>query len=126
MRSRHQDGWVEERGNRVKRWYGHYYVYTLDEAGKEKRRHVGVAIGEKSRLRKWEAEARLRKIIANATKSQPKPGTLTLQWFTRERFLPMRQPQWAASTRETNLYSLERHILPALGDTPLCELEKFH
>jgi hypothetical protein len=56
MRSRHQEGWVEERGNRLRRSYGHYYVYTVDEAGKEKRCHVGVSLGEKSKLRKWEAE----------------------------------------------------------------------
>jgi hypothetical protein len=31
MRIRHQDGWVEERGSRVKRWYGHYYRYLIDE-----------------------------------------------------------------------------------------------
>lgn len=126
MRIRHQDGWVEERGSRCKRWYGHYYSYVADESGKEIRRHIGVQLGEKAKLRKWEAEAKLRKIIASVTKAQPKPNSLTLEWFTRERFLPMRQPQWAQSTRETNLYNLEKHILPALGSQPLCELEKFH
>jgi Phage integrase, N-terminal SAM-like domain len=126
VRSRHQNGRVEERGTQVKRWYGHYYVYMRDEAGKETRHHVGVSLGEKSKLRKWEAEDRLRKIIANATKSQPRPGHLTLEWYAGERFLPMRQPQWAPSTKETNLYILNSHILPALGDKALCELEKFH
>ena len=126
MRTRHQDGWVEERGSRQKRWYGHYYVYQADESGKETRRHIGVQLGEKAQLRKWQAEEKLRKVIASATKAQPKPNTLTLDWFTRERFLPMRQAQWAPSTQETNLYNLERHILPKLGGKALCELEKFH
>ena len=126
MRTRHQDGWVEERGSRHKRCYGHYYVYVTDESGKEARRHIGVQVGEKAELRKWEAEAKLRKIIASATKAQPKPNSLTLDWFARERFLPMRRAQWAPSTRETNLYNLEHHILPKLGDKALCELEKFH
>jgi integrase len=126
MRTRHQNGWVEERGSRHKRWYGHYYVYSADESGKETRRHIGVQLGEKAKLRKWEAEDRLRKIIASASKAQPKPNSLTLDWFTRERFLPMRSAQWAPSTRETNLYTLESHILPALGSKAPCELEKFH
>jgi integrase len=126
MRTRHQDGWVEERGSRQKRWYGHYYIYQVDESGKETRRHVGVQLGEKAKLRKWQAEEQLRKVIASATKAQPKPSTLTLEWFTRERFLPMRLAQWAPSTRETNLYNLERHILPKLGGNALCELEKFY
>jgi integrase len=38
----------------------------------------------------------------------------------------MRLAQWAPSTRETNLYNLNRHILPKLGNKALCELEKFH
>lgn len=126
MRTRHQDGWVEERGARAKRWYGHYYLYVTDESGKETRRHVGVQLGEKAKLRKWEAEDKLRKIIASASKAQPKPNRLTLEWFTRERFLPMRRAHWAPSTQETNLYNLEKHILPALGSEALCELEKFH
>lgn len=126
MRTRHQDGWVEERGSKRKTWYGHYFVYQIDEQGKEKRRHVGVSLGEKAKLRKWEAEEKLRKIIAAATKAQPKPNQLTLDWYTRERFLPMRQAQWAPSTRDTNLYIVQHHILPKLGSAALCTLEKFH
>jgi integrase len=125
MRTRHQDGWVEERGQRHRRWYGHYYVYAINESGKEVRKHVGVALGEKTKLRKWEAEKRLREIIAAANKHQPRPNDLTLAWFTRERFLPMRQPQWAPSTRETNLYNIEKHILPALGAVALGDIDKF-
>jgi len=125
MRQRHQDGWVEERGKRKKIWYGHYFVYELDAAGREKRRHVGLVLGEKSKLRKWEAESKLRTEISRASKNLPTGNGITFAWFTRERFLPMREPQWAPSTRETNLYSIERHILPALGETPLAEIDKF-
>jgi integrase len=77
-------------------------------------------------MRKWQAEESLRKIITSVTKAQPKPNALTLNWFVRERFLPMRQAQWATSTRETNLYHLNHHILPALGEHVLCNLEKFN
>jgi integrase len=69
---------------------------------------------------------KLRKIIASAAKSQPKPSALTLEWFVTERFLPMRQAQWAPSTKETNLYHLNRLILPKLGSHVLCDVEKFH
>lgn len=126
MTEHHQKGWVEERGRtKLRCWYGHYFTYTVDQNGQETRRHIGVQLGEKAALRKWEAEDKLRKIIDAAAKAQPKPNELTLDWFTRERFLPMRQRQWAASTRETNLYDI-RHILAALGEKPLCDLEKFH
>jgi integrase len=175
MRTRHQEGRVEERGNIRKRWYGLYYVYARDAAGKEVRRHVGIALGDKAKLRKWEAQAKLRKFIAAAaaieeqlreliaernlnpddqaglqekvqgiidsecdpelgaaraiaflnTWVQPAGDHLTLEWFTRERFLPMKLPRWAPSTRETNLYNVNRHILPALGALPLAKMDKF-
>jgi len=160
MRSRHQNGWLEERGRRLKRWYGHYCIYVKDAAGKERRRHLGVQLGEKAKLRKWEAEDKLRQVIQAASKNIPgdkmrqiidaaakdTPEQLrktiaeivqaalkcipvgsgqTLAWFTRERFLPMREPQWASSTRETNRYNIEKHILPALGETSLPDLDKF-
>ncbi|HUO59525.1 MAG TPA: tyrosine-type recombinase/integrase [Candidatus Acidoferrales bacterium] len=125
MRTRHQNGWVEERKGRVKRWYGHYFVYSTDEHGKEVRRHVGVALGEKASMRKWQAEATLRKLIETASKAQPHPNTITLMWFINERFLPMRKGLWAASTTETNLYTIEKHILPTLGDRLLTSLSKF-
>ncbi len=126
MRTRHQDGWIELRGARRRGWYGNYCVYVQDESGNEKRHHRGVYLGDKAKMRKWEAADKLRKIIAATQKQQPVGNSLTLEWFVKERFLPMRSPQWAPSTRETNLGNLNRHILQKLGSIPLTELEKFH
>jgi hypothetical protein len=55
---------------------------------------------------------------------QPVGDQLTLEWFTRERFLPMKEAQWAPSTRETNLGNINGHILPGLGAVPLAKLDK--
>jgi integrase len=175
MRTRHQNGHVQLRGKIRKRWYGIYYTYSRDAAGKEVRHHVGVALGEKSQLDKFEAKAKLRKFIAASaaieeqlrqliaerglnpeeqlalqekvqsiinseddpeagaarvitflnTWVQPAGDHLTLEWYTRERFLPMKEAQWAPSTRETNLGNINGHILPALGAVPLARLDKF-
>ena len=180
MRTRHQEGCLQLRGTIRKRWYGLYYTYVRDAAGKETRHHVGIALGdkgngEKGTLRKFEAEAKLRKFIAAAaaiekqlreliierglnsaqqatlqervqslisseddpelgasrataflnTWVQPAGDHLTLEWFTRERFLPEKLAGWAPSTRETNLGNINRHILPALGAVPLARLDKF-
>jgi len=122
MRTRHQEGWVELRGTR---WYGHYYTYEKDGGGEETRRHKGVALGDKAKLRKWEAEGKLRAEISKACKGIPAGNGVTLAWFTGERFLPMREPQWAPSTRETNVYHIERHVLPGLGNMPLAHIDKF-
>lgn len=37
----------------------------------------------------------------------------------------MRERQWAPSTRETNRYNIERHILPALGAAVISKLDTF-
>jgi len=121
MRIRHQDGWVEERGSR---WYGHYYVYVKDEAGKETRRHVGVGLGGKATLRKWEAKAKLAGIIKSTTKGDPRADDQTLRWYVEEKFLPMMLPTWAPSTRETNKYHAEL-LLADLGTEVLSDLNKF-
>jgi integrase len=174
-RHRGQEGWVEERGKRRKRWYGHYYIYERDSTGQETRRHVGIALGEKAGLLKCEAVKKLRRLIELAAavdeqirkmvteqnlgaaeqdalkaevnsilaadadperaaaramnflnkRVQPAPEHLTLGWFTRERFVPMKWARWAPSTRATNQYNIERHILPALGASVISKLDKF-
>lgn len=125
MRTRHQDGWVEERGKRHKTWYGHYYIYVLGANGKEKRKHAGTTLGDKATMRKFEAETKLRKICAVATAGLPRADHQTLRWFVTERFLPMKTGRWEPSTRETNAGFLKNQILPALGDEPLGTLDKF-
>ena len=125
MRTRHQDGWVEERGGRVRKWYGHYFEYVVNEQGRETRVHRGIRLGDKAKMTKWKAEEKLRKVIAATQKQQPVGDSLTLEWFVRERFIPMRLPKWAPSTRETNLGFFNHHILPTLGSKPLAELSKF-
>jgi hypothetical protein len=92
MRTRHQDGWVEERGGRVRKWYGHYFEYVTDAEGKETRVHRGIYLGEKAKLNKWEAEKKLRDAIAATQKQQPFGNALTFEWFTRKRFIPMKCP----------------------------------
>jgi integrase len=125
MRSRHQDGWIEERGTRQRIWYGHYYTYSPDANGQEKRRHVGVRLGEKATMRKWEAEEKLRAIIGSVAKHQPTADHQTVAWFARERFLPMHSPQWAPATKELNTGNVDHHIIPALGSLKLSEVDKF-
>jgi integrase len=175
MRTRHQEGCVQQRGTIRKRWYGLYYAYVRDAAGKETRHHVGIALGDKAKMPRWKAEEKLRKFIEAAaaiekqlseliaergldaqqqaalqekvqsivdseedpelgaaravtflsTWVQPAGDHLTLEWYTRERFLPEKLAGWAPSTRETNLGNINHHILPALGAVPLARLDKF-
>jgi integrase len=125
MRSRHQDGWVEERGGKIRRWYGHYYVYLKDEAGNERREHRGVLLGDKAKVRKWEAEEKLRAEIGKVVQNLlPASADQTFGWFVRERFLPLKG-KWRPSTRATNLNTLNSNILHTLWEAPLAEVDKF-
>src|SRR5437867_462715 len=87
-RDRHQEGWVEETGKRVKKWKGHFYVYLRQLDGSEKRRHRAVILGLKARMKKWEAEAKLQDVIDKETAGtnvQPSP-VYTLHWFWENRY----------------------------------------
>ena len=47
-RDRHQRGWVEETGKRLRKYKGHYYVYVIDADGKERRKHREADLGLKA------------------------------------------------------------------------------
>lgn len=126
-RDRHQNGRVEEVGKRIKRWRGHYYIYTRQADGTEKRRHKTVSLGLKSKVRKWEAEKALRRIIDETTGTvQARPsGEVTLRWFWAARYLPLKAPTWKPSSRQETVKNIERYVIAGLGDLPLAEIDKF-
>jgi hypothetical protein len=114
-RPRHQQGWVEEVGKQVKKWRGHYYVYLRREDGSEQRCHKTVTLGPKARLRKREAEQKLRQLIPGQVPALPQAGPqqgLTCGWFWRNRYLPVR-PSWSGPTPDSVRYVMNRQVLPA-------------
>ncbi len=132
-RDRHQKGSVFESGSRVKKWKGSYYIYQTDGAGVERRVHREPVLGLKSELKKWEAEKKLQEIIDKETSAKVLPSPdKTLRWFWADRFLPMKEPHWKASSRPKTVRFVERYVLGApwgkrgtLGDVPLGEITRF-
>ena len=125
-RDRHQRGRVEAVGTRVKKWRGHYYIYERQPDGSEVRHHKTVTLGLKASLKKWEAQAELQKIIDRATGGGSIPaGEITLEWFWRERFLPMKSPAWKSSSRGETIKNIERYVVAQLGEIPLASIDKF-
>jgi integrase len=125
-RDRHQQGWVEQTGKKLKKWRGHYFVYVRSSDDREIRKHRVVTLGLKSELRKREAEGKLRDIIdreTGATATKPDPD-VSLRWFWEKRFLPL-QVRWRDSTRSAVLFTMNRHVLPVFGDVPLAKLRRF-
>jgi integrase len=125
-RERHQEGWVEEVGKKTRKWRGHYFIYVRS-ADREVRKHRIVTLGLKSELRKWEAENKLKVVIARETGGQrsakPDP-TVSLKWFWESRFLPLKVG-WRDSTRSAVLFTMERHVLPVFGDVEISNLRRF-
>lgn len=67
-RPRHQDGWITEKAGN---YYGHFSRYILDPiSGEKKRKHEAVVLSSKSAMRKWEAKAKLKGIIADELGSE--------------------------------------------------------
>ena len=125
-RDRHQQGWVEETGKKLKKWRGHYFVYVRSSDDREIRKHRVVTLGPKSELRKREAESKLRDIIdreTGVTATKPDPD-VSLRWFWEKRFLPL-QVGWRDSTRSAVLLTMNCHVLPTFGDVPLAKLQRF-
>ncbi|HEV2380877.1 MAG TPA: tyrosine-type recombinase/integrase [Terriglobia bacterium] len=127
-RSRHQDGWVEETGKRLRKWKGHFYVYRTDSNGQETRHHRAVILGLKASMTKWEAKARLAEIIRLAAEQPGAPipdATQSLEWFWATRFLPLKKAKWRPATRGVVTSVMKTHVLPQLGRKPLCKLDRY-
>ena len=124
MRTRHQNGWVEETSAGT--WKAHWYEYVRDhENGKEQRRHRSRVLGEKSKTRKFEARQKLSEILGplNSTHSSRRDDRVSLRWFMEHRWLPTMEGAWGLTTRRTNDH-LVRTILDEFGDKPLRELDR--
>lgn len=127
QRARHQRGFVEETGKRIRCWKGHYFIYVRELCGTEKRIHKGVILGEKSKMTKWAAEEKLRSIIAKETVAvsvAPSPEYI-LRWFWEQRYRPMAEPTWKLSSRPKTIRFIERYVILPFGGVPLGRLERF-
>lgn len=142
-RPRGQEGHVEKVGDKVKKWQIHWFVYELDEAGKEVRKHrsrvvgrcpggpvqLSIADAQLPEMTKHEAQKELRKVIDQQTgvlrgsSTARASSSVTFGWFASNRWLPTRQLTWRESTKSTNLHILSGYILPAWERTSLRDID---
>jgi integrase len=123
MRARNQSGWIEE--TKARTWKAHWYEYIRDpQTSVEHRRHRSRIVGQKSQMRKFEAEAELGKILSpvNATQSSRRDDRVPLRWFVEHRWQPTVEGNWGATTKTTNRYFI-RAIVQQFGDKALRELD---
>src|SRR5208283_5526263 len=104
-------------------WVGYINVKALDPTtgeSKWKKQRVGV-LGAKSRMTKHQAQDALEQKIAQKTGGTIQPQAderiVTLGWFTRNRFFPLREGStWREATATTRKSAIERDILAKFGE----------
>ena len=113
-------------------WVGYMNVKVLDPTtgeSKWKKQRVGV-LGAKSKMTKYQARNALEAMIAQKTGGTTEPRAderiVTLGWFTRNRFFPLREGStWKEGTASNRKPAIERDILAKFGDVPMEQINKF-
>jgi integrase len=113
-------------------WVGYLNLKVLDPntgESKWKKQRVGV-LGAKSKITKHQAQDSLDLIIAHKTGGTTQPRAdqriVTLGWFTRSRFFPLREGStWKEETANSRKSAIERDILAKFGEVPMEQIDKF-
>jgi integrase len=124
----HQSGWIMLRG---KRWYGYYRKQVIDPETETVRvSKVPVRLGLKSQMTKAAARDALHKEIAKQTGQITdgrilKDGTVTFEWFVRNRYFPLREGDWRTETAKEKKAQIEIDLIAKFGSERIESLEKF-
>jgi integrase len=129
MARSHQRGTVRLEHNS---WVGYMNLKVLDPTSGEskwKKRRVGV-LGAKSKMTKHQAQDSLEEVIAQRTGGSTQARTderiVTLDWFTRNRFFPLREGStWKEGTAASRKSAIERDLLANFGEVPMEQIDKF-
>ena len=129
MARSHQRGTIRLEHNS---WVGYMNLKVLDPITGElnwKKQRLG-ALGAKSEMTKHQAQDSLDEKIAQRTGGTTQPradeNIVTLGWFTRNRFFPLREGStWREGTAINRKSAIERDILARLGDVPMAQIDKF-
>ena len=129
MARSHQRGTVRLEHNS---WVGYMNLKVLDPTtgeSKWKKQRVGV-LGAKSKMTKHQAQDSLQEVIAQrtggSTQARADERIVTLDWFTRSRFFPLREGStWKEGTAARRKSAIERDLLANFGEVPMEQIDKF-
>jgi len=128
MGKSHQSGWIVLRG---KRWYGYYRKQVIDPTTEDVRVSiVPVRLGLKSQMTKLAARDALRAEIAKQTGKVAdgrilKDGTVTFEWFVRNRYFPLREGDWRPETAREKKAQIEIDLISKFGSERVESIDKF-
>ncbi len=109
-------------------WYGYWNTYAYDPStDKNVRKQRSVKVGPKS-LSKHQAykilAVEIERSLGGAVGNGNRPDSaITLERFTRTRWLPLREAKWRVSTKASAEHVLH-HVLGTFGNAPLERLDK--
>lgn len=128
MGKSHQSGWIVLRG---KRWYGYYRKQVIDPTTEDVRVSiVPVRLGLKSQMTKLAAREALRAEITKQTGKIAdgrilKDGTVTFEWFVRNRYFPLREGDWRPETAREKKAQIEIDLISKFGSVRIESIDKF-
>jgi integrase len=124
----HQTGSIVLRG---KAWYGFYRKEVVDPTTEDVRSvRVCVRLGLKSQMTKLKARDALKAEITKQTGQLAdgrilKDGSVTFEWFVRNRYLPLRQGDWRPETAKEKTAQIEIDLIAKFGSHPIESIDKF-
>jgi integrase len=128
MGKSHQAGWVVLRG---KQWYGYFRRHVLDPTTQQERADTScIKLGLKSQMTRSVAREALRTEITKQTGQNLggrvlNDSSVTLEWFVRNRYFPLRQGDWRPETAKEKKSQIEHDLLAKFGEIALDSLDRF-
>src|SRR6266702_939063 len=128
MGTSYQKGWVSLRG---KKWYGYFRLTILDpETNQPKTVSSPVALGLKSEMTKSQAREKLAQEITRLSgqiteDGSVKNGTITLGWFVRNRYLPLKESDWREETAKVKKLIITADLIVPFEDVRLEKFDKY-
>ena len=127
MARSHQKGTVLPEGDSFVGFYSQ--KVKNPDTGKTKWKRIRVNLGLRSKVSKYQArealEAEINKHTAGTTQAKHDSKIVTLGWFTRKRFFPLKEgATWRQSIAINRKADIERDILGKFGDLEMQSIDK--
>ena len=127
MATSHQKGTVLPEGDSFVGFYSQ--KVRNPDTGKTKWKRIRVNLGLRSKMSKYQArealEAEINKQTGGTTQAKHDSKIVTLGWFTRKRFFPLKEgATWRESTAMNRKADIESDILAKFGDVEMKIIDK--
>ena len=112
-------------------WYGFYRKEVIDPTTEDVRSvRVCVRLGLKSQMTKAKARDALKAEITKQTGQLAdgrilKDGSVTFEWFVRNRYFPLRQGDWRPETAKEKTAQIEIDLIAKFGSQKIESIDKF-